>query len=87
VNDWARVADDADLRAWAHVRPRLHRIHQVQRIADRGRQHLRLEAVVAVDLADVADQVHAHRADVVEAPEEGADVGRARLGREQGLGR
>src|SRR5712691_6194102 len=57
-------------------------VDDVQRIADGRREHLGLEAVVAVDLADVADQVHADGPDVVEAAEERADIGRASLGGE-----
>src|SRR5262245_34748674 len=59
----------------------------MQRVAYGGGQHLGAEALHAIDLADVADQVHAHVRDVVQAAEEGADVVRAGLGREQRLGR
>ena len=65
------------------VRPGLGRVHDVERIPDRRREHLGLEAVVAVDLADVADQIHAGenalqlvaqpRLDLAADPGQGAD--------------
>jgi len=60
-------------------------VDHVQRVADRGGEHLRLEALHTVDLADVADEVHADGADVVEPAQERADVVGAGLGRQQGL--
>src|SRR5438552_13300628 len=69
-----------------HVRARLGRVDDVQRVADRRRQHLRLETVDAVDLTDIAHQVHADRGDVIETAEKWADVRRPRLRGEEGLG-
>ena len=54
-------------------------------MAAAGDQHLGLERVVAVDLDDLADEVHAVGRDIVEAADERADVRRARLRREQRL--
>src|SRR5205807_5353534 len=45
-------------RQGRHVRPRLRGVDDVQRAPDRRGEYLRLEAVVPVDLDDVADQVH-----------------------------
>ena len=59
----------------------------MQRIPNRRRQHLRLEALHTIDLADVADEVHSDVRDVVEATEERTDVVRAGLGRQQRLRR
>src|SRR2546427_5500989 len=70
-----------------HVRARLRRVHHVERVADRPAEHLRREPLDPVDLTDVADEVHADVRDVVEAPEERADVVGARLRREERLGR
>src|SRR5690606_28797159 len=49
-------------------------------------QDLGVEAVVVVDRADFADQLHAIGAVVVQAADERRDVGGAGLGGEQGLG-
>src|SRR5882724_7954814 len=65
----------------------LRSVDDVKRVADRGREHLRLEPLDPVDLADVPDQVHADVRDVVEAAEEGADVDGAGLRGEERLGR
>src|SRR5439155_24517245 len=69
------------------VGPGLRGVDDVQGVADRGGEHLRLEALDPVDLADVADEVHADVRDVVEASEEGADVDGARLRRQERLRR
>ena len=55
-------------------------------MAHRGDQDLGVEVVVAVDLQHLFDQRHAVLADVVQAADEGRDVGRAGLGGEKGLG-
>src|SRR5262249_35738805 len=60
-------------------------VDDVQRVADGRGEHLCLEALHAIDLADVAHEVHADRADVVETPEKRADVERTRLRRQQCL--
>jgi len=57
----------------------------MQRIADAGGQDLALEIVVVEDPSDLAHQIHADVADVVETPEERADVGGARLRRQERL--
>src|SRR4029453_14206517 len=54
---------------------------------DRRGEHLRLEALDAIDLADVPDEVHSDVGDVVEAAEEGADVDGAGLRGQQRLRR
>lgn len=57
-------------------------------MAHRGHQDLGLERVVlAVNVHDVRDQPHAVAGDIVEAADEGRDEGRARLGRQDRLGR
>src|SRR5215471_17626270 len=70
-----------------HVGTGLGGVDDVQGVADRGGQHLGLETLDAVDLADVADQVHADVGDVVETSEERADIEGARLRRKERLGR
>ncbi len=65
--------------------PILRRLEEMHGRAGAGGEDLRLVAVVVVDGADVADDLHALGADVVEPPDERADVGRAGLGREQRL--
>src|SRR5439155_9612961 len=62
-------------------------VDHVERVTDRRGEHLGLEALDAVDLADVADEVHADVGNVVEASEERTDIDGARLRREEGLGR
>ena len=63
------------------------RVHDVERVPERRREDLRLEAVVVVDLPDRPDQVHPDVRDVVEPPEERADVRRSALRHEQRLAR
>ena len=53
--------------------------------ADRGGQDLGLAAVIVIDGADVLDQLHAIEVDVIQPADEGADEGRARLGRKDRL--
>ena len=61
-------------------------LFDVQHITDRGGQDLRLQRrIVVVDGADLADQVHAVEADVVQPADERRDEGRAGLGRQQRL--
>ncbi|MNI50910.1 hypothetical protein D3C73_1056030 [compost metagenome] len=57
------------------------------RIAHRGGQDFRAEVVDVVKGADVFQQAHAVGADIVQTTDEGRDEGRARLGRQHGLGR
>jgi hypothetical protein len=70
-----------------HVGAHPGRLDDVDGVADAGDQHLGTEFEVVEDIDDLADQVHAGRADVVEPADERADVGSARLGREPGLRR
>src|SRR4030095_7231797 len=66
----------------AHLR----RLDHVYGMADRGHQHLRREGrIVGVDLHDVADEIHAVGADIVEPADEGRDEGGAGLGRKERL--
>ena len=65
---------------------RLRGVDDVDRVTNRRRQHLGLEAVVRVDLADVADEIHADRADVVQTAQERADVGGSGLRGQERLG-
>ena len=74
-------------RAGADVGAHARRLDDVHRAARAGDEDLGLEVVVAVDLDDVANQLHAGRRDVVEPADERADVGRADLGGEQRLRR
>src|SRR5215472_6653334 len=49
------------------------RFNHVRRRTQRRRQYLRLETVVAIDLHDAADQVHARVADIVQTSDKRAD--------------
>src|SRR5437763_1541191 len=60
------VLDHLD-RAGGHVGPGQGAVQQVVEVADGGREDLGLVAVVVVDLADGADELHAVLAHVVEA--------------------
>src|SRR5579859_153570 len=61
------------------VRPRESGFHHMHWMPDRRGEYLRLVSVIAVDGQDVADQIHAVLADIVEPADERAHVGRARL--------
>uniref|UniRef100_A0A0N4ZGU8 LigA n=1 Tax=Parastrongyloides trichosuri TaxID=131310 RepID=A0A0N4ZGU8_PARTI len=56
-------------------------------VTHRGGQDFGAEVVDVVQGADVFQQAHAIGADIVQTTDEGRDEGRARLGRQHGLGR
>lgn len=63
-------------------------VEHVVGVADARGEDFCIESVVVVDLADVADELHAVFADIIETTDEGADEERTRLGhhhRLQGL--
>ena len=68
-----------------HVGAELRRLDDMERVADARHQDLGGEGVVRVDRLDVPDEPHAVGADVVEPSDEGRDVGRTRLGRQERL--
>src|SRR4051812_16793912 len=56
----------------AHMRAGKRSFYYVQRMPQRSRKNLRLESVIRIDGLDVADQLHAVLADVVEPADERA---------------
>src|SRR4051812_5597437 len=69
----------------AHMRARERRFHNVQWMPQRRGEDLSLESVVRVDGFDVADQLHAVLADVVEPAHEWAAIDCASFGDHQRL--
>src|SRR6185295_6751615 len=70
-------------RQGRHMSPHLRGFDHMDGVADRGHQHFRGEGrIVGVDLYDVADEIHAVGADIVEPAHEGRDEGGARFRRE-----
>jgi hypothetical protein len=65
----------------------LSRLNHVIGSAQACRQNVGFVAVVAIDLNDVVDEVHAIEANVIQAPYERADDVGPGFRREQGLGR
>src|SRR5436190_5491655 len=55
------------------------RFEEVDRIADRGDQDLRLDSVVLINGLDLPNKIHPDLRDVIQAPDEGADESRANL--------
>lgn len=72
-------------RAGGDIGPRIETLDDVVRMTDRRGEHLRAEAVGAVDPHDVGHQPDAVLRNVVQASDEGRGVGRTRLGCEQRL--
>ena len=71
--------------ACGHVGAYLRALDDVHRMTHTGSKDLRIEAVVVIDGADLLDQLHAIRADVVQAADERRYVSGTGLGRQQGL--
>src|SRR3970282_333803 len=61
------------------------RLHDVQGMAEAGGQHLRGHVIAGEYLHDLPHYRHPLLADVVQPPDEGADVGGAGLGRQERL--
>src|SRR6185437_14803970 len=70
-----------------HVSARERALAHMADAADRGGEHLGLETVIVVDIADVVDQRHAVLAAIVDAADEGRNVSRARIRRHHRLDR
>ena len=70
-----------------NIRADFRRFNDVQRMTDRGDQHLRMQCVgiVVVDGDDLIDQPHAIGRNIIKPANERRNVSCSRLGRQQGL--